>query len=303
MESITTAHGIELEEGTLRSTRASLGRGSHQSHFRITCLQPDRQGRLPAHASLCVHVVLLSWLLRSIANMSLPNGPPPPPLPNEAPRQAALSPPRLSPSVASGPPPVRLSNHYTRRLTSSPKSCFVCSRPSPIVLVSNSAAAEDFFYVCASHLTDRHFATLIQKDSAATGASGGVRLPEKVAQEDIDKVKREWEERQKAKKEKKEKEKVDGKDDKDSKDKKEDSQGWLSYLASSISSATAATSDKSASPSRSGSPAPAPSVAVPKGHEEYTLHRSFYAMRVDSYNKKTALRRAKELNFPSVPKQ
>ncbi|PWN24016.1 DUF1742-domain-containing protein [Microstroma glucosiphilum] len=237
--------------------------------------------------------------------MSLPNGPPPPPLPNEAPRQAALSPPRLSPSVASGPPPVRLSNHYIRRLTSSPKSCFVCSRPSPIVLVSNSAAAEDFFYVCASHLTDRHFATLIQKDSAATGASGGVRLPEKVAQEDIDKVKREWEERQKAKKEKKEKEKekVDGKDDKDSKDKKEDSQGWLSYLASSISSATAATSDKSASPSRSGSPAPAPSVAVPKGHEEYTLHRSFYAMRVDSYNKKTALRRAKELNFPSVPKQ
>lgn len=139
---------------------------------------------------------------------------------------------------------------------------------------------------------------MIQKDSAAIGASGGVRLPEKVAQEDIDKVKREWEERQKAKKEK-----VDGKDDKESKDKKEDSQGWLSYLASSISSATAATSDKSASPSRSGSPAPAPSVAVPKGHEEYTLHRSFYAMRVDSYNKKTALRRAKELNFPSVPKQ
>lgn len=170
--------------------------------------------------------------------------------------------------------------------------------------MSNTAAAEDFFYVCASHLTDRHFATLIQKDGAAAGASGvgGVRLPDKVAQEDIDKVKKEWEERQKAKKEKKDKDNT-SKDDKDGKDKKEDTQGWLSYLASSLTSATAAGPDTSASPSRSASPAPAASPAVPKGHEEYSLHRSFYAMRIDGYNKKVALRRAKELNFPSVPKQ
>jgi hypothetical protein len=171
--------------------------------------------------------------------------------------------------------------------------------------VSNTAAAEDFFYVCASHLTDRHFATQIQKDSAATGAAGGggVRLPDKVAQADIDKVKKEWEERQKAKKEKKEKDDQNSKDDKEGKDKKEDTQGWLSYLASSLSSAAAAGSDKSASPSRSASPAPAASSSAPKGHEEYSLHRSFYAMRIDGYNKKVALRRAKELNFPSVPKQ
>lgn len=192
-----------------------------------------------------------------------------------------------------------LSNHYIRRLTSSPKACFVCSRPSSVVLVSHTAGASDFFYVCVSHLADRHFATKIQTQSPASDNSitTSARLPDKVSQEEIDKVKAEWEQRQRDKRKQSSTE-TPAKDD-----KKEPQQGWLAYIASSIKDSTAGGStndqDKQQSALAKSSP---PTSSAPVSHEHYALHRSFYNMRVDAHNKVLANKRAKELNFPSVPK-
>lgn len=174
----------------------------------------------------------------------------------------------------------------------------MCSRPSPVVLVSHTASAEDFFYVCASHLSDRNFATLMQSPAAPAQSQqkDAARLPDKVGKDEIGKIKREWEERQKAKKDKGADDKTKS-DNSGEQDKKEPSQGWLSYITSTLSDST-----------KQSSPPPQPAAAAtspppqPAGHERYQLHRSFYNMRVEAYNRRVALRRAKELNFPSVPR-
>ncbi|CAO1618618.1 unnamed protein product [Parajaminaea phylloscopi] len=202
----------------------------------------------------------------------------------------------------------RMSNHYVRRLTAEPgKSCFVCLRPSTAVLVSTTVGPDDFFYVCPSHLSDRHFATLLTPRQAATGGSeDAVRLPDKVSKEEVEKVTREYEERQKAKKEAAAKRK-EGTEASDSGKDKPEKEGWMSYLISPLKDA-ASTAAPAMPISRNGpaantiapiSTAPTPAV---KGHEYYSLHRSFYQMRVDAHNRKTAARRAQELGFPSVPR-
>ncbi|PWN30574.1 DUF1742-domain-containing protein [Jaminaea rosea] len=251
--------------------------------------------------------------------------PPPPPLAPPAlashtTSSATPAPAHTAPRAA-GPPPPRLTNHYIRRLVAEPgKACFVCSRPTPVVLVSTTAGADDFFYACRSHLSDRHFATL----TAGPGSSGSAaaintasdagRLPDKVSKEEIDKIKKEYEEKQKAKEAKKKEEgdKAEGKDKDKDKDQKDDKsqQGWLSYLATSLKDATISSpSSQTTEADRlvsartaSASVEPSSSQSQPKGHEYYTLHRSFYAMRVDLNDRKQATRRAKELNFPSVPR-
>lgn len=209
-------------------------------------------------------------------------------------------------AVAAAPAQPRLSNHYIRRLTSSPKACFVCSRPSPVVLVSNTAGAHDFFYVCATHLGDRNFATKIaqqqQQQQQLQSTTDAARLPEKVSKEEIEKVKREWEQRQQQQQVKSESKKTTGKEE-------PEQQGWLAYFASSIGGTgdktAAADANKSVASADASSPTPtptpAPAPATPQ-HEHYSLHRTFYNMRIDSYNKALAVKRAKELNFPSVPR-
>lgn len=250
---------------------------------------------------------------------------PPPPAPSPLPPQQPPQPSQPAASPPAAAAPIRLSNHYLRRLIAEPgKSCFVCSRPTTVVLVSTTAGAEDFFYACATHLSDRNFATSVQgpgstsssSGSTASGAAGGTdsdRLPDKVGKDEIEKVKREYEERQKAKKEaeakqkkeaadaddKKGDEKGEGKDGQ--KDKK--SQGWLSYLTSSLSDSTSSSpAGPKTNSSGSSTPTAAAPPAQPTGPLYYSLHRSFYAMRIDAYNKRQAMKRAKELNFPSVPK-
>lgn len=201
------------------------------------------------------------------------------------------SPSSSRPGPSTSPAPVRLSNNYIRRLTSSAKPCYVCSRQSPIVLVSNTAGAHDFFYVCAGHLTDRNFASRIALQTGAAGTpkdAAADRLPDKVSKEEIEKVKREWEERQRAKKSKDSGDKK-GDDDK----KKEDAQqGWLAYLASSVRDGVsssigvggAGTAPATPAPAPTSSTAPAPSSS-PAQHEHYSLHRGFYTMRVDAFNR------------------
>lgn len=121
-------------------------------------------------------------------------------------------------------------------------------------------------------------------------------------------MKKEWEERQKAKKEAAAaKEKDKGKDEASDKDKKDEKQGWLAYLATSLKDATISSPAATTSPTpttadKGAASATGESSTPPRGHEYYSLNRSFYAMRVDLNNKKLSMKRAKELNFPSVPR-
>lgn len=190
----------------------------------------------------------------------------------------------------------------------------ICFRPSPHVLVSQSLPTEDFFYVCESHFSDRHFATKIAVTPATgtgSGTSDASRLPDKVTQAEIDKIKKEYEERQKkkdeakAKKEAEEKDK-DKKEDKDKKDEKGSS--WFSGLSSLLTDSVSASSDsKTADSSKaaasSGSASPTTTAAPVAGqHERYQLHRDFFNMRLDAWKKREAVKKAKELNLPMAPK-
>ncbi len=227
-----------------------------------------------------------------------------------------------SPSSSSAARPV---NHYIRRLAGTPKACMVCLRPSPHVLVSQSLPASDFFYVCESHLSDRHFASRIQQAAQGTAAGAGAgtaRLPDKVGQEEIDKIKKEYEERERKKKEDKEakeKEKKESAGDEKGKDEEkkkgeEKGKSWFAGLSSMLDSVV-----PKDEPSSSASPSSATSTAVKASpaaagttttgggggggqHERYQLQRDFYAMRLEAHKKAEALRRARELNLPHAPK-
>ncbi|KAJ8059971.1 hypothetical protein OCU04_011585 [Sclerotinia nivalis] len=89
------------------------------------------------------------------------------------------------------------------------KPCEICYKPSASVLITPEN--KDFFYVCPSHLKDRGFATPII-DEAAIAAK-----KKKELDDEIERVKQEFEEKQKKKKEKETSKKDDK--EKDSKDK------------------------------------------------------------------------------------
>ncbi|KAF9008649.1 DUF1742-domain-containing protein [Hymenopellis radicata] len=160
-------------------------------------------------------------------------------------------------------------NVYYKRTAATPKACYVCYKPTPIVLATINTV--DFLYTCESHLKDRGFASQIQDEHAAPAAS-----PEEIA-----KVKAEWEEKQKRKKEK-EQEKAKGKDkdgdDKDNGDK-----------------------EKSKSPAPVSPPAPSTPTAT---HQRYALHRDYYAMRQNEHRKRRQTAQAKDLapQLPSAPR-
>lgn len=87
---------------------------------------------------------------------------------------------------------------------------------------------QDFFYICASHLADRGFASpIIDAEAEAT------RLKKEAMDREIAKVKAEYEEKQKKKKaKKKEKDEKDegNKDDEDEKERDEKVGGSVRYL-------------------------------------------------------------------------
>ncbi|KAK6605038.1 hypothetical protein H4I96_05620 [Botrytis cinerea] len=74
------------------------------------------------------------------------------------------------------------------------KPCEICYKPSASVLITPEN--KDFFYVCPSHLKDKGFATPIV-DEAAIAAKKKKEMDDEVAR-----VKQEFEEKQKRKKEK-----------------------------------------------------------------------------------------------------
>jgi len=120
-------------------------------------------------------------------------------------------------------------------------------------------------------LSDREFAARID----STDGTGGQRKLG-LSEEEIAKVKEEWEEKQRKKAEKEAK---DG-SDKDNKDAK----GEESKLV------------KVASPSQSPPPPP-----VKPAHERYALHRDFFAMRRGEHRKRRQTAQAKAL-APQLPR-
>ncbi|KAK0737836.1 VPS4-associated protein 1 [Schizothecium vesticola] len=107
-------------------------------------------------------------------------------------------------------------NVYAHRKVAetSAKSCDICFKPSTSVLITTDS--KDFFYICPSHLKDAGFCTP-KIDQAAVEARRKKELDDEVAR-----VKKEYEEKQRKKKEekeKKDKEKKDKDKDKSKKDK------------------------------------------------------------------------------------
>ncbi|KAF7537404.1 hypothetical protein G7054_g3719 [Neopestalotiopsis clavispora] len=100
--------------------------------------------------------------------------------------------------------------HHRKVAESSAKGCDICYKPSTSVLVTPEK--QDFFYVCPAHLKDTRFATPIV-DEAAIAAK-----KKKEMDEELERVKKEYEEKQKKKQEKS---KGDDKSKSDDKDKDE----------------------------------------------------------------------------------
>lgn len=204
-------------------------------------------------------------------------------------------------------------NVYIHRQAGTPKSCFVCHKQSPHVLVSQSIPTLDFLYVCHAHLADRHFATKLSDpaSSSASTPTGGAgttgRLPDKVSQEEIDKIKAEYEAKLKAKDSAKDKDK-----DKDKESKPFSAMSVAGSVFSTVTSTVSGLASSAIGSIPTEAPQPAPATPSPTSaeslakqhplHAKYALHREFYAARVREWNNKMVKKKEKELNMPPAPK-
>ncbi|RDB23252.1 hypothetical protein Hypma_009661 [Hypsizygus marmoreus] len=176
-------------------------------------------------------------------------------------------------------------NVYYKRTAGTPKACYVCYKPTTTVL--STIDTVDFLYTCPGHLTDHGFATSL---GGVDGAGGGRKMG--LTDEEIAKVKEEWEEKQRKKmeKEKVEKEKKEKEKDKD-KDKKDGDRA----------------NDKDSKREESKSPKIPGSLSAPipptPAHERYALHRDFFAMRQSEHRKRKQAAQAKALapRLPGAP--
>ncbi|PSR92056.1 VPS4-associated protein 1 [Coniella lustricola] len=174
-------------------------------------------------------------------------------------------------------------NVYTHRKVAdtASKSCAICYKLSTSVLITEGK--QDFFYVCPSHLKDKGFCTPIV-DQAAIDAQKKKDLDDEIAR-----VKKEYEEKQRKKKEKEEGDKSNEKAD----DKKE-----------------ASTTDKKDQAKKPDSTSATKEGESTKAEEEpriFQLHRTFYQNRVTMKRQAEADKRNRErfsnpAFFPSVPK-
>ncbi|KIS65783.1 uncharacterized protein UMAG_06163 [Mycosarcoma maydis] len=200
------------------------------------------------------------------------------------------------------------SNVYIHRQAGTPKSCFVCYKSSPHVLVSQSIPTLDFLYVCHAHLADRHFATKLCDPASAPGSTTAERLPDKVSQDEIAKIKAEYEAKQKAKESAKAKE-----EDANKESKPLSAMGMagsvfstvtstVSGLASSAISSIPAEAAASTAATASNAAAAETLAKQHPLHAKYALHREFYAARVRDWNHKMVKKKEKELNMPPAPR-
>ncbi|OCT54885.1 hypothetical protein CLCR_03107 [Cladophialophora carrionii] len=198
--------------------------------------------------------------------------------------------------------------HLRTVAEASSKACYVCHKPSVKVLITpdnkklhfipcdrpTNRDAQDFFYICVSHLSDKGFASPIV-DAEAEAA----RKKKELLDKEIEKIKQEYEEKQrkkkakkKAKEDDKDKKKDDDDDDKAEKERddkvKRPHPGRQSVLnvenlqIKAIQSGAGAT-DK---------PEDTPRV--------YALHRNFFQMRIDRLrNLEIAKRNQQRIKDPS----
>jgi hypothetical protein len=84
--------------------------------------------------------------------------------------------------------------HHRKVAESAAKGCDICYKPSTSVLITPEK--QDFFYVCAIHLKDVKFATPIVDEEAIAARK------KKEMDDALERVKKEYEEKQRKKKEK-----------------------------------------------------------------------------------------------------
>ncbi|KXH25672.1 hypothetical protein CNYM01_07217 [Colletotrichum nymphaeae SA-01] len=108
------------------------------------------------------------------------------------------------------------SNIYTHRKVAetAAKGCDVCYRATSSVLVAPEN--KDFFYVCPSHLKDKNFCSPIIDKEAVEAKK------KKALEDEVARVKKEYEDKQKKKKEKEEKDKEKEKEKDKEKEKEKD---------------------------------------------------------------------------------
>jgi hypothetical protein len=147
----------------------------------------------------------------------------------------------------------------------------MCNRETRTVLWN----PQDWLYTCDTHLTDPGFATLIVDPSPAAPAPKSA-----LNEEELKKIKEEWEERQKKRKE------AAVAANKDGETKKDDMRAVI------------AAENKKPPAQLFTSPNAEPT------HQKFTLHRQIFAMRVNALRKKQQASQAKAVapRLPFVPR-
>lgn len=145
----------------------------------------------------------------------------------------------------------------------------MCYRDTTTVLWN----PQDWLYICDAHLTDPGFATLVGEPAPQPAA--GVKLSE----DELKKIKDEWEAKEKKRKEKEEASK-----------KTTDATTVASTSTSSTSTPVAA-------------PVVTPAAPAPT-HQKYTLHRHIFTMRLNDLKKRRQTSQANAIapRLPVVPK-
>ncbi|PLN78879.1 VPS4-associated protein 1 [Aspergillus taichungensis] len=186
--------------------------------------------------------------------------------------------------------------HLRRVADTAAKACSICYKPSSCVLITPDN--KDYFYVCATHLKDRHFCTPIVDTEGA--AAKKKKEEEEALQSEIEAVKREYEERQRMKKNKNKSNDEEGKKDEDGdegKDKDGNKKGKGKEEDGDGKKSEKERDDKIDSLKKSAS-SNEPRI--------FALHKTFYQMRLDRIrNAETARRNLQRMQdpsfFPSVP--
>ncbi|GAA5870196.1 hypothetical protein JCM8547_006914 [Rhodosporidiobolus lusitaniae] len=207
-----------------------------------------------------------------------------------------------SPSAPpSGPP--KLVNLYNVRTVGSSKSCFICHRETTVCLATDGVT--DFLYVCRSHLLDPGFARPAPSSAPATPPPSSP-APSPVPQSEVDKVKKEYEDKQARKAAAASSDSSDSKPDVPSKSPASTAFGLLKTGASTLSSL---------STSAATTLFPPPPPVLPSASEKmraeaekakvFVLQRDFFAMRVAAkrreWEKKDAKERGGAWSFPKAP--
>ncbi|PCH41326.1 DUF1742-domain-containing protein [Wolfiporia cocos MD-104 SS10] len=180
-------------------------------------------------------------------------------------------------------------NLYYKRAVATARPCYVCHKPTTTVLATIQTV--DFIYVCDTHLSDPGFATQVGEAGDGVDVSSAKMG---LSPEEIEKVKKEWEERQKKKREKAEEKEKD-------KDKTSDT-------TDNGEKPTSERPERSKSPPKlPGSLSSSSTVAEPAtkpSHQRYTLHRDIFALRLAEHRKRRQAAQARELapRLPGAPK-